>query len=200
MMKSNTNQGEGTNLFANAGSVLLRNLFSLDSKQIRVFSKDLAPEQHHQNPFEAASFNNDYKPVEGQASDHQYRRNDWSLKAGRMIYDRWLLEIASCGGSLLVLIAIVVFLYNYDGAEQPDWPYNITINSVISWFTTIMKALMFVSVASCLSQANWVHFTKSPHPFKDYLVYDSASRGFYGSLQLLFSRQVGYVTISAARI
>ena len=193
------NQSEGANLLSTPNAVPLRHLPSLDSRQSRVSSRDLTPEQDRRNPFETTSFNNDYQPVESQASNYQFRGNDWSLKVGQTIVDRWLLEIAACGGSLLLLMATFIFLHKYDGAEQPDWPYGITINSVISWFTTIMKALMLVSVASCLSQANWVRFTKSPHPFTDYLVYDSASRGVPGSLQLLFSRQIGYVITSTAR-
>ena len=191
-MEPSPNRSEGANLLSTPGAVPLRSLPSLDPRQSRVSSRDFTPDQDHQNPFEATSFDADCHPIQGQASDH-HQRNDWSLKVGQTIVDRWLLELTACGGSLLMLMATFTFLHNYDGAEQPDWPYGITINSVISWFTTIMKALMFVSVASCLSQANWVHFTKSSHPFKDYLVYDSASRGFSGSLQLLFSRQVGYI-------
>ena len=128
-----------------------------------------------------------HDPSTEQTSGRYSLRDPRGLRTEQIIVDRWLIELSACGGSLLALFAILIFLHSYDGRAQPDWPYHITINSVISWFTTLMKALMLVSITACLSQANWIHFRTQPHAFKDFLVYDSASRGPRGSLQLLWN-------------
>jgi Protein of unknown function (DUF3176) len=96
-----------------------------------------------------------------------------------------VLEIISCAGSVLALAAIVIFLTEYDGRVQTEWPYNMTPNSVISWFATLMKAFMLVPIAACISQASWIHFYSKPHILKDLATFDDASRGPMGSLQLL---------------
>ncbi|KAL8828506.1 MAG: hypothetical protein Q9191_002545 [Dirinaria sp. TL-2023a] len=157
-------------------------------------------------PSRNTSFENSYQPVQepapviGVTSGWRpwWDRLRWKIEEA--LVNRWLIELSACGGSLLALITIAVFLHNYDGRAQPDWPHNVTINSVLSWFTTIMKALMLVSVASCLSQANWIHFKTTPHAFKDFLVYDSASRGPKGSLQLLWGFRVRYIASVGAII
>ena len=117
-------------------------------------------------------------------------RNRSATRLEQSIADRWLLELSACGGSLLALFATFIFLHHYDGRAQPDMPCNVTINSVTSLLTTIMKALMLVAVTACRSQANWIHYKTRSHAFKDFLVYDSASRGPNGSLQLLWNFQI----------
>jgi len=110
----------------------------------------------------------------------------WSnQKFQRIANEWWLLEVTSCAGSVLALAAIVIFLKIYDGRVQQEWPHNITPNSVISWFATFMKALMLVPIAACISQARWIHFQSKTHILNDLAIFDAASRGPMGSLQLL---------------
>lgn len=98
----------------------------------------------------------------------------------------WLWELLACFGSLLGLIAILVFLKVYDSRPQPQWPSYITINTVISLLTAVMKAPLLLSTAACISQTKWIHYQANPRPLTDFVVYDNASRGPLGSLSLMW--------------
>ena len=97
----------------------------------------------------------------------------------------WTFEISSFVGSVAALLAIIGILVRYNGRPGPEWPDHIAINSVLSWFTTLMKAMMFVPIASCISQASWNRYRDRPQPLKDVAIFDAASRGLLGSLRLL---------------
>lgn len=62
---------------------------------------------------------------------HGYKRS-W-------IYDWWLWELLGIVLSLSVTTAIIVILAIYDGRPVPKWPYSITLNAMISIFSTIAK-------------------------------------------------------------
>jgi Protein of unknown function (DUF3176) len=98
----------------------------------------------------------------------------------------WLWELLACIGSLLAILAIVVFLKCYDGRPQPQWPTYITISSIVSLFTALVKAPLLLSTAACISQAKWTHYQPRPRPLKDFVLYDDASRGPLGSISLLW--------------
>lgn len=109
------------------------------------------------------------------------------IDLNRLIVKWWIWELLGCFGSLFSFFAIVGVLKRYDRQAQPEWPYSVTINSVVSWLTTVMKSFLLFSVAACIGQANWLHFRSKPQALIDLAVYDSASRGPLGSLQLLWS-------------
>lgn len=100
----------------------------------------------------------------------------------RVFTEWWMLELFSCGGSLLALLAIVIFLKQREGLGPPEWPYNLTINSAISWLATLMKVFMLVPTAGCISQASWIHFRSKPRALTYMMVHDSASWGPMSSL------------------
>ena len=188
-------QQEGTNLLSTSNAVPLQHLPDLQEPSDQVFSTDFTLKRFDSFSSRGDTSKSSYHPVhERDALQQQtsgwFSRNRSATRIEQLIIDRWLLELSACGGSLLALFAILIFLYHYDGRAQPEWPYNVTINSVTSLFTTVMKALMLVAVTSCLSQSNWIHFRTRSHSFNDFLVYDSASRGPNGSLQLLWNFQI----------
>lgn len=99
----------------------------------------------------------------------------------------WIWELLACCGSCICFFIVIAVLLAYDGRPQPEWPWNITINSIVSWFTTIMKACLLAAVTTSISQASWIHFRTQPHALIDMAVYDSASRGPLGSMYLLWN-------------
>jgi hypothetical protein len=111
----------------------------------------------------------------------------------QVIIDRWIVEALACVGSLLALIGIIAILVVYNGSSLPNWPYGITINSVIALFGTTIKALMLVAITACIGQAKWTYFNSKTHPLGDMVIYDSASRGPQGSIQLLWKFQARWV-------
>ncbi|KAJ5273232.1 hypothetical protein N7478_008357 [Penicillium angulare] len=97
----------------------------------------------------------------------------------------WTWEILSCLSAMAFFVAIIVVLWYYDGRSMPDWPYGITLNAMISVFSTIMKASMAFIVAECLAQLKWSWF-RGGNKLSDLAMLDAGSRGAMGSLRVLF--------------
>lgn len=105
---------------------------------------------------------------------------------GDPIIRHWWLESLCCILMLGMIVAIVTTLYRRQGLPLPDWPYNISINTLISIFIAILKTAMAVVFAECLSQSKWNWFRKM-RPLQHLTRYDEASRGPWGSLRLLWT-------------
>lgn len=75
-------------------------------------------------------------------------------------------------------------LHKYDNGPIPRWPLEITLNSLVAFFTTIAKACFMIPVSIAISQAQWSWFLHD-RPLYDLHVLDQASRGSLGSLVLL---------------
>ncbi|PGG96231.1 hypothetical protein AJ79_09667 [Helicocarpus griseus UAMH5409] len=75
-----------------------------------------------------------------------------------------------------------VLLHTYDGR---DWPYAVTLNTVISILVTMMKAALVVPLAEGISQLKWSWFNK-PSRLYDLALLDAASRGPLGAGKVIF--------------
>lgn len=104
--------------------------------------------------------------------------------------DSWAWEILSCLICLVCLACIVAVLLQYDGKPLPEWPYGITINSILSWITQVFTACMIGVVATCLSQSKWIHFKDKTRPLADMNSYDWASRGPAGCSVFLWTSRM----------
>ncbi|PWY75190.1 hypothetical protein BO94DRAFT_568556 [Aspergillus sclerotioniger CBS 115572] len=74
----------------------------------------------------------------------------------------------------------------YDGRRQPEWS-NISLNSAISWLSTLAKACILYAVSESLGQLKWVWFAQRSRPLSNLGDFDSASRGVRGSALLLWA-------------
>lgn len=83
-------------------------------------------------------------------------------------------------GSLLGLVATIAF---HQQRPLPQWPYSLTINSVISLFILLHKTCSVVILSQGLSQLKWSWFMVS-RPLRDIAIYDEASRGSWGAARL----------------
>ena len=99
----------------------------------------------------------------------------------------WGWEMGACICSLAVFFAIFGLLRAYDGKAQPQWLYGITINSATAWLSAIMKSLLLVPATACISQSSWLYYASGARSLGMLTVYDSASRGPWGSIQLLWA-------------
>lgn len=59
----------------------------------------------------------------------------------------WFFEISACLLHVIALGIIVVVLFRYQNDALPQWPGYITINSLISVLSTIMKGCMLYLVS-----------------------------------------------------
>lgn len=101
----------------------------------------------------------------------------------------WGWEISN---SILVFISPVVILatlYPHSGHPLPQWSSSISINSLLSIYTLVMKASLSFIATSCIGQHQWSWFSIE-RPLFDLVRYDNAGRGAWGSVQLLFAHRL----------
>jgi hypothetical protein len=98
----------------------------------------------------------------------------------------WGWDILGLGLSLAILIAIIVILRVFDGKQQPSWRW-ISLNTLLSWLSTVGKGCIAFPLSAGLSQLKWVWFAQRKRPLSDLRVFDNASRGIYGSVELLWA-------------
>jgi hypothetical protein len=107
----------------------------------------------------------------------------------------WLFEIAAWIAGAIGLIAIIIILRITENKPTPNWQIKskysshkltVTINSVISIFSTLVKSTLLIPVAAGLSQLKWVWF-RNGHRLSDFSVFDSSVRGPLGSFMLLWT-------------
>lgn len=115
----------------------------------------------------------------------------------------WRLEIFSPLLAIAALIAIAVTMSEYNKKEQPAWKYTINLNNLIAILSTLLRACMvavveegkinvgsdecvnWLCMCSVISQLKWLWFRR-PMPLQHLSHFDTAARGPWGSLRLLF--------------
>ncbi|KAI4600355.1 hypothetical protein KJ359_000709 [Pestalotiopsis sp. 9143b] len=98
----------------------------------------------------------------------------------------WIVEGVAWIASAIALAAVIITVAMTDGKPLPTWPMDITLNSFISFMTTIMKAAAAIPVAEGISQLKWLWYRKLG-AVRDIQTFDEASRGTWGSAKLLVS-------------
>lgn len=83
------------------------------------------------------------KPLESSPLDKVSIVNKFSSTAS----DWWLWEVLGCLTALVALLAIIITLNAHNNRPLPNWPFSITINSLVSVLATIMKASMMGPVS-----------------------------------------------------
>ena len=82
--------------------------------------------------------------LQGNARQRRRTKQNWLLKL--WTHD-WVLEIISCCVAGAAFVAVIVTLALHHDRPIPQWPGLISINSLISVFTAIMKASLLLPVA-----------------------------------------------------
>lgn len=111
----------------------------------------------------------------------------------------WTAETCSYVFAVLCLLSLVATLFAHEKKPLPEWPQLITINSIVSLFSLLMRAGVGLVLAegACpvfsiepllirtgISQTKWQWFRK-PRKLHDMERFDAASRGAWGSISLL---------------
>ncbi|KAF1986175.1 hypothetical protein K402DRAFT_91502 [Aulographum hederae CBS 113979] len=105
------------------------------------------------------------------------------------IFRWWWWEIGAISLSTLCITAMTAILSILDGKPLSAWKLPIAPNTAVSILSTFAKTSLLVPVAEAISQSKWLHYKKS-HPLKDLQVFDDASRGPWGALQLLWEMRM----------
>jgi len=99
----------------------------------------------------------------------------------------WSLEISSSVAALAALVAIIVVLIEFDNRPLPDWPHNITLNTVVSLLQQVLNLGLTIVVGESIAQAKWIWFSQKSHQLAEFDGIDSASSGPWGSFLLLLN-------------
>ncbi|KAL8923219.1 MAG: hypothetical protein Q9172_003238 [Xanthocarpia lactea] len=120
---------------------------------------------------------------------------------GSLLSNWWLWELLEACISIIALVVIVVILFVYDGSSLPDWPSVFTINSVISFLSTISKLSIMAAASAALSQCKWLWYRQAePRQLQDLQMFDDASRGPWGAIQLLLSLRARHLAFVGALV
>lgn len=112
--------------------------------------------------------------------------------------DLWIWEVGSLLLSTACVGATIVILLKYDNKPLPTWNYGLTINGVISVLAVVAKASMILPIAEAISQLKWHWYWGRCRPIMDFQVFDAASRGPWGCIQMLCRpKQISLATIGA---
>lgn len=105
-----------------------------------------------------------------------------------LYYTQWKWESVACLLNLAVPIIIFATMYPFDGNTLPQWPFKITINSLLSIYTLVLKTAIGVILTSCIGQLQWTWFSKT-RPLTDMLYFDNATRGPAGAVGLIWRQR-----------
>lgn len=91
--------------------------------------------------------------------------------------------------------AIVVLLANLNNKPLPNMGF-LTLNGIVSTLAGISKAALILPISEAISQLKrqWFWNVDRPRPISDFQIYDSASRGPWGSLCLLARPRLAHLS------
>jgi hypothetical protein len=96
------------------------------------FSIPRKPLAFSQNSVSCLVKKHTYESITPGKSPKQRRRDKWPE-----LLRIWYLELLCCMLFTGALVAAVVTIYPYEGRQLPQWPYRLTINSLISIYIVI---------------------------------------------------------------
>lgn len=111
-----------------------------------------------------------------------------NLKSVLGCWPNWKWEIANSAISIITLAATIGTLWPHQNQPLPQWPFHISINTLLSIYSVVMKGSATFVIQSCISQHQWL-WMRQRRPLADIMRYDSAGRGVWGSSEwLVFQR------------
>lgn len=104
-------------------------------------------------------------------------------------WSNWKWEIANSAISIMALAATIGTLLPHQNQPLPQWPFHISINTLLSIYSVVLKGSATFVIQSCISQHQWL-WLRQQRPLTDIMRYDSAGRGVWGSSQWLMLRRL----------
>ncbi|KAF2495221.1 hypothetical protein BU16DRAFT_561511 [Lophium mytilinum] len=117
----------------------------------------------------------------------------------RVLMDWWWWELFSWLVAFFATAAIVVVLLLRSEQPLPHWPLGLTINAYIAILAALAKAALILPVSEAIGQLKWVWF-KNESKLMDFFTFDSASRGPWGSLMLIWTTKCRHLATLGAVI
>ncbi|KAI8961686.1 hypothetical protein F5Y11DRAFT_325404 [Daldinia sp. FL1419] len=118
----------------------------------------------------------------------------------RRLLRSWMWEIGACFLSLASIASVIAVLSVENHKPLDQWAWSIGPTAVVSFVAAVAKSSMLVVVAEVLSQLKWHHFHGQAHPLIDLEIFDGASRGPLGAIELLWRKNIRTLLASLAAI
>lgn len=96
----------------------------------------------------------------------------------------WWQELLWCFVSLCLIGALAAVLSYFNDKRLPELPLELTLNTVIALLATLARAAFVEPVSESISQLKWLWY-RQQRPLKDFQDFDDASRGPWGTFQLV---------------
>jgi len=137
-------------------------------------------------PYDSVDGNNPISPTTRTSKRHVLKH---------LIQTLWMLEALSLSAGVIFFGVFMHLLVQYDNQLVTKWETDNpalsrlfrTLPSAVSFLTTLMRGAMIYPVASAIGQLKW-HYMKRPRRVKAMELMDGASRGYWGAIRLLFSK------------
>lgn len=130
-----------------------------------------------------SSINPKVESEENTVHTHHGSRHSLSLRTLAM---EWKWEIFNWIVGTIACVAIFSLLLRFGNRPVNHWPFSkFPISSVIVAFSQVAFATLMGAISPCIGQWKWIWFQRS-HMAADLERFDEASRGFSGSLVLLW--------------
>lgn len=132
---------------------------------------------------------------DGAGDDSEQRRVEGAgTEWARAIVPRsWAEEYRSAFVAIGAVLALGLILWHFDHKLSPEFGAGLDLDTIVIAIMTVLRVALGSIVESCLSQAAWIWASKSHQLCKknvfrleDFKLFDEASRGFLGSLALLW--------------
>ena len=111
----------------------------------------------------------------------------------------WTLELLSWLSAAWALGMIILILSLHQDRPLPQWPSSITMNSLLSVLSQIGQWGLTGSVAKAIGQLKWLWFMRPKRSLNDFVAFDRASTGPWGSFLLLTRGWLMFVPPSLPR-
>ncbi|KAF4618977.1 hypothetical protein G7Y89_g14870 [Cudoniella acicularis] len=125
-----------------------------------------------------------YTPLTPSLTDREWRTPKRSLITS--LHTTWAYESICLVVSLGAVGSIISILASFNSRPLPEWPYSLTLNTVIALLAALANVSLAVPVSNGISQLKWNHFKRGNARLGDLELFDEASRGPWGGWKLLF--------------
>lgn len=98
----------------------------------------------------------------------------------------WGLEATGLLITISAFIGLLVVLTRVDGQRLSTWTFPLSVNTVVSILSIILKTPLAFMVGACIGQSKWSWFSKRSGTLSAFVAFDEASRGPLGCLTLLW--------------
>lgn len=123
----------------------------------------------------------------------------WHYSIHGNVFKKWLLEILSWSISAICMIVIVAVLLYLKDRPLRQWPLEssgVSLNTFVATLSRISSAALLLPVSEALGQLKWSWFFEGQSKkMWDFEIFDNASRGPWGSFQLLIRTKGRYVIL-----